>query len=75
MFAALIHIPANVGYVAIFALIAIETMGIPVRRGAVYRGPGSHMGGRRRTGRCLAQRLHKLSSRGFERPIMSQHPA
>jgi membrane-associated protein len=30
VFAALIHIPANVGYVAIFGLIAIETMGIPV---------------------------------------------
>ncbi|WP_051324134.1 DedA family protein [Candidatus Solirubrobacter pratensis] len=29
-FAALIDIPANVGYVAVFALIAIETMGIPV---------------------------------------------
>jgi membrane protein DedA with SNARE-associated domain len=28
--AALIHIPANVGYAAVFALIAIETMGIPV---------------------------------------------
>jgi len=28
--AALIHIPANVGYVAVFALVAIETMGIPV---------------------------------------------
>lgn len=30
MFAALIHIPANVGYAAVFALVAIETMGIPV---------------------------------------------
>jgi membrane-associated protein len=30
MLAALIDIPANVGYVAVFALIAIETMGIPV---------------------------------------------
>jgi membrane-associated protein len=30
VFAALIEIPANVGYVAVFALIAIETMGIPV---------------------------------------------
>jgi membrane-associated protein len=29
-FAALIDIPANVGYVAVFVLIAIETMGIPV---------------------------------------------
>jgi membrane protein DedA with SNARE-associated domain len=29
-FAALIDIPANVGYVAVFALVAIETMGIPV---------------------------------------------
>jgi len=28
--AALIHIPANVGYAAVFALVAIETMGIPV---------------------------------------------
>jgi membrane protein DedA with SNARE-associated domain len=28
--AALIHIPANVGYVAVFALVAVETMGIPV---------------------------------------------
>jgi membrane-associated protein len=30
VFAALIDIPANVGYTAVFALIAIETMGIPV---------------------------------------------
>jgi membrane protein DedA with SNARE-associated domain len=30
VFAALIHIPANVGYMAVFALVAIETMGIPV---------------------------------------------
>lgn len=30
MFAALIDIPPNVGYAAVFALIAIETMGIPV---------------------------------------------
>jgi membrane-associated protein len=30
VFAALIEVPANVGYVAVFALIAIETMGIPV---------------------------------------------
>ena len=30
MFAALIEIPANVGYTLVFALIAIETMGIPV---------------------------------------------
>jgi membrane-associated protein len=30
VFAALIDIPANVGYAAVFALIAIETMGIPV---------------------------------------------
>ena len=30
MFAALIDIPANVGYSVVFALIAIETMGIPV---------------------------------------------
>src|SRR3954453_18824985 len=30
LFAALIDIPANVGYAAVFALIAIETMGIPV---------------------------------------------
>src|SRR5215207_10805016 len=30
LLAALIDIPANVGYAAIFALIAIETMGIPV---------------------------------------------
>src|SRR3954454_3357659 len=29
-FAALIDVPANVGYAAVFALIAIETMGIPV---------------------------------------------
>jgi membrane-associated protein len=29
-FAALIDIPANVGYAAVFALVAIETMGIPV---------------------------------------------
>jgi membrane-associated protein len=28
--AALIHIPPNVGYAAVFALVAIETMGIPV---------------------------------------------
>ena len=30
MLATLIHIPANVGYAAVFALVAIETMGIPV---------------------------------------------
>ena len=30
MFAAIIDIPANVGYSVVFALIAIETMGIPV---------------------------------------------
>src|ERR1700748_1160111 len=30
MIAALINVPANVGYVAVFALVAIETMGIPV---------------------------------------------
>ena len=30
MIAALINIPPNVGYAAVFALIAIETMGIPV---------------------------------------------
>ena len=30
MFAALIDVPANVGYAAVFGLIAIETMGIPV---------------------------------------------
>jgi membrane protein DedA with SNARE-associated domain len=30
MLAALIDIPANVGYAAVFALIAIETMGVPV---------------------------------------------
>jgi membrane protein DedA with SNARE-associated domain len=30
MLAALIDIPPNVGYLAVFALIAIETMGIPV---------------------------------------------
>ena len=30
MFAALIDIPANVGYTLVFVLIAIETMGIPV---------------------------------------------
>ena len=30
MFAALIDLPANVGYAAVFALIAVETMGIPV---------------------------------------------
>ncbi len=30
MFAALIDIPPNVGYAAVFGLIAIETMGIPV---------------------------------------------
>src|SRR4051812_20898321 len=30
VFAALIEVPANVGYTAIFALIAIETMGVPV---------------------------------------------
>jgi membrane-associated protein len=30
LFAALINVPANVGYVAVFALVAIETMGIPV---------------------------------------------
>jgi membrane-associated protein len=28
--ATLIHIPANVGYAAVFALVAVETMGIPV---------------------------------------------
>src|ERR671933_2169832 len=28
--AALIHVPPNVGYAAVFALVAIETMGIPV---------------------------------------------
>ena len=30
MFAALIDIPANVGYTLVFALVAIETMGVPV---------------------------------------------
>jgi membrane-associated protein len=30
VFAALIDIPANVGYTLVFALIAVETMGIPV---------------------------------------------
>src|SRR3954468_6272752 len=30
MFAALIDIPANVGYTLVFVLIAIETMGVPV---------------------------------------------
>ena len=30
MLAAIIDLPANVGYAAVFALIAIETMGIPV---------------------------------------------
>src|SRR4051795_5795487 len=30
MLAALIDIPPNVGYAAVFALIAVETMGIPV---------------------------------------------
>src|SRR5215212_9984283 len=30
MFAALIDIPPNVGYAAVFGLIAIETMGVPV---------------------------------------------
>ena len=30
MLAAIVHIPPNVGYAAVFALIAIETMGIPV---------------------------------------------
>ena len=30
MLAALVDIPANVGYAAVFAFIAIETMGIPV---------------------------------------------
>jgi membrane-associated protein len=30
LLASLIEVPANVGYVAVFALIAIETMGIPV---------------------------------------------
>ena len=30
MLVALIHIPVNVGYAAVFALVAIETMGIPV---------------------------------------------
>jgi membrane protein DedA with SNARE-associated domain len=30
VFAALIDIPANVGYTLVFALVAIETMGIPV---------------------------------------------
>ena len=28
--AAIIDLPANVGYAAVFALIAVETMGIPV---------------------------------------------
>jgi membrane-associated protein len=28
--ASIVHIPSNVGYVAVFGLIAIETMGIPV---------------------------------------------
>lgn len=28
--AALIHVPSNIGYAAVFALVAIETMGIPV---------------------------------------------
>jgi membrane-associated protein len=28
--AALIHVPANIGYTAVFALVAVETMGIPV---------------------------------------------
>jgi membrane-associated protein len=30
VFAAIIDVPANLGYAAVFALIAIETMGIPV---------------------------------------------
>ena len=30
MLAAIIDLPANVGYAAVFALIAVETMGIPV---------------------------------------------
>ena len=30
MLAAIIDVPANVGYAAVFALIAVETMGIPV---------------------------------------------
>jgi membrane-associated protein len=30
MFAAIVDIPANVGYSVVFALIAVETMGIPV---------------------------------------------
>jgi membrane-associated protein len=30
MIAAIINVPANVGYVAVFALVAIETMGVPV---------------------------------------------
>src|SRR5919107_5113435 len=30
MLAAIIDIPANVGYAAVFALIAVETMGVPV---------------------------------------------
>jgi membrane protein DedA with SNARE-associated domain len=30
VFAALIDLPANVGYAAVFALIAVETMGVPV---------------------------------------------
>ena len=30
LLASLIAIPSNVGYVAVFGLIAIETMGIPV---------------------------------------------
>ena len=30
LIASLIEIPANVGYAAVFALIAVETMGIPV---------------------------------------------
>jgi membrane protein DedA with SNARE-associated domain len=28
--AAIIDLPANVGYAAVFALIAVETMGVPV---------------------------------------------
>jgi membrane protein DedA with SNARE-associated domain len=30
MLAALVHIPPNIGYAAVFAFIAVETMGIPV---------------------------------------------
>jgi hypothetical protein len=32
LLAAIIDIPPHVGYAAVFALIAIETMGIPVRQ-------------------------------------------